>query len=142
MKLPEHSHWLDEPLPEVATMLAVVGAMYPGEELARYGSWVWRCLAQQDARRVVAVYVAAEAWRMQCSTAAAADRLTRELAEEDRRCRRRWTAAMNDVRGEARMRNEPVPTGPAFADLADRRERVEPIADGRDWPRDESGDVL
>lgn len=121
-------------------------ALHEGDALPRYASWTWRALPTEDPRWLAAVLVAAEAWRRHNTTEAVAQRLAAELAAENRRCLTRWEDAANDVRGLARMSNEPARTGPTHAEHVERRGRVSSgefaTRDGRDWPRDENGEVL
>lgn len=55
-----------------------------------------------------------------------------------------WRAAKaaNDVRGAARMSNDPPSSWPSFAELERRRQEVTVIPPGRDWPRGPDGQVL
>lgn len=72
-----------------------------------------------------------------------AERLRAELALYQGICLQRWTAAMNDVRGPRRIDPDPpASTWPPHAVLEDRRRQAVPLPPGKDWPRDEAGNVL
>lgn len=65
----------------------------------------------------------ARLWRAYWSPRAIAERLRLDLDGERKRCHDRWTSAMNDVRGLARIGESilPNPGAPSHAELARRR---------------------
>ena len=68
-------------------------------------------------------------WRAYWTPAAIAERLAAELDLYRRICHERWTAAMNDVRGDRRMGTaKPLGDGPTHAEFERRR------AVPGDWP--------
>ena len=70
----------------------------------------------------------ARAWRQYWTEEAIAERLDAEVRLYRRICDERWGDAMNDVRGERRMRPDPAPSSwPAHAELERRRAEVAPF---------------
>lgn len=64
----------------------------------------------------------ARAWREYWTVEAISERLAHEIELYRQICHRRWSDAMNDVRGRHRIEDvPPVHTRPTFAELARRR---------------------